>query len=514
MYSNRIKKFFSFTKHFIQTIPNSLHFASLLSLLLVSGITYLSIQQIHLLEKSTGSLLRITIPVKQLTYRLENNQKQTRFLLHKYIALKDSVYFSATLGKIEEQKKILDELVPLMNTFPKTQSVMGLLQINMNAYWNEIHQLKNHPTDTIPDTIEDVIEADIKNFNQQINVLAKERAANTTTAAKHLINILLLLIISTIILSAGISFLYVITAIRPMQKIRRALKRIGSGHYDQNLDQEGLPELRELSHEVNDMQAKLRQLETAKTEFLSLISHELKTPLASFQSGIDLLLSSETDSLSQTQKKIVNIMHKQTVQLETSIQEMLDMQSIQTQRMVMNIRSGSISKIVKDTVEQISPLTTKRNQRIKIIDNAFNIQVFVDPERTIQILLNLLSNASKYSPRDSQITVTIQCHTDFAEMVVEDEGPGIPQNFLDKACERFFQVPIQGAHLRGTGLGLAIAKEVTEIQNGTIKLENRARGGLRVRISLPLYNAKHGNSRSSTQNLQALQNERSSCSFE
>lgn len=508
MCSNPVKKFFPFTNHFIQTIPNSLHFASfasLLSLLLVSGVTYLSIQQIHLLEKSTGSLLRITIPVKQLTYRLENNQKQTRFLLHKYIALKDSVYFSATLDKIEEQKKILDELVPLINTFPKAQSVMGLLQTNMNNYWNEIHQLKNHPTDAIPNTIEDVVEADIKNFNQQINVLAKERAAKTINAAEHLINILLLLIISTIILSAAISFLYVITAIRPMQKIRRVLKRIGGGHYDKNLNLEGLPELRELSHDVNDMQTKLRELETAKTEFLSLISHELKTPLASFQSGIDMLLSCEIDNLSQAQRKIINIMHKQTAQLETSIQEMLDMQSIQTQRMVMNIRPCSMSKIVKDTVERISPLTTKRNQRITIIDNSFNIQVFVDPKRTMQILLNLLSNASKYSPRDSQVTVTIQYHTGFAEIIVEDEGPGIPQNLLDKACERFFQVPRQDAYLRGTGLGLAIAKEVTEIQNGTINLENCAKGGLRVRISLPLYNARHGNSRSSAQNLQALQ---------
>lgn len=295
-----------------------------------------------------------------------------------------------------------------------------------------------------------------------------------------------------------------------MQKIRLALKRIGKGHYNKNLNQEGLPELRELSRDVNNMQTKLRELETAKTEFLSLISHELKTPLASFQSGIDLLLSDDIGALSQAQSKIVNIMHKQTLQLETSIQEMLDMQSIQTQRMVMNIRPASMRRIVNGAVDRISPLTTKRNQRTIIIDSGVDIQILVDPERTRQILLNLLSNASKYSPRDSKITVTSKCHINHAEIIVEDEGPGIPQNFLTKACERFFQVPTAGAHLRGTGLGLAIAKEVTEIQNGTISLENRTRSsGLRVRISLPLYIdiADHSGSRSPALNLQSLQKE-------
>lgn len=211
MISNRVRNLFPFKNPFIQTIPNSLHFASLaslLALLMVSGVTFYSIQQIHLLKKSTDSLLLITIPMKQLTYRLENSLKQTRFLLHKYIALKDPVYFSATLEKIGGQKKILNRLMPMLNIFPKTQSVLKLLQTDINYYWEKILELDNHPTDAIPHAIENIVEVDIKDFNHQINLLAKERAAHTIGAAGHLINILVILITSTIIFSAGIIFLY------------------------------------------------------------------------------------------------------------------------------------------------------------------------------------------------------------------------------------------------------------------------------------------------------------------
>lgn len=490
----------SFKNNFVRTIPGSLRLASLMSLLMVSAATAYSIDQIHRLKASTESLLLIAIPLKESTHDLADHLKQTEFLLHKFMALKDPIYFAATLNGIEQEKKTLGQLIPLLKDLPEIRSEMEVLHSDIKKYWKRIYELKDHSTDEMPLVLENIVKVDIKYFNDRMNAMAKERAALTMNSAKHVTNVLLLLVAGTVIFGIGISLLYAVAAIRPMQRVHHALKRIGEGQYDKDLNLEGLQELRDLSHDVNNMQTKLRKIESAKSEFLSMISHELKTPLASFQSGIDLLSSGSVGVLSPSQGRVVAIMQKQTLQLETSIQEMLDMQSIKEKRLVIDIRPSCLNTVVLDAIERISPLIAKKNQHIEKVGMSADIQAFIDPERTRQILLNLLSNANKYTPQNSQITVTLQCHTEYAEIIVEDEGPGIANNFLDKVCERFFQVPTAGAHLRGTGLGLAIVKHIVDIQNGILYLQNRTQVGLRVRVLLPLYNIE--NSSSAVQNTQ------------
>ena len=370
---------------------------------------------------------------------------------------------------------------------------MDVLSSDLRNYWDWIEDIENRSTRIIPRLIEGVVEKEMTDLQVSIDKLAIKLADTTMEAAEHVTRVLLMLVIGTAIFGILISMLYVVAATRPIRDIRQALMRIGDGLFDQNLDLEGLKELRELSHAINTMQAKLRKLEQTKTEFLSLISHELKTPLASFQSGIELLRSGGVGALSGEQVKVVEIMHKQAIQLGGSIQELLDMQALQTQRLIMNIRPHLLANIIKDAIDRILPLTAEKKQHIHWVDSTANFKVFVDPERTQQILINLLSNANKYSPSDSRISLSTMLMDNAVEVIVEDEGPGIPEEYIENACDRFFQVPTEGAHLHGTGLGLAIVKEIAETQQGCVNLENREPHGLRVRVRLPLCNSDHNN---------------------
>ncbi len=475
------------------SIPVSLWLASFAALLMVSTATLYVISQIQQLERSTRLLLRAGVPLKESTYRLVTSIRKTEFLLHKALALSDSSYFQAIEQEIKRQKATLGDLRPLLLDAPEALQAMVLLHTNLRVYWRWIDENKHQSANAIPRSLERMVDVKIADYHISIDKLAVERAAATMKTANHVTNVLLMLVIATAIFGIVISSLYATAATRPIRNIRHALMRIGDGLFDQNLNLEGLRELRELSHAVNTMQAKLRELEQAKTEFLSLISHELKTPLASFQSGIELLRSGGIGVLPAAQRKVVEIMHKQAIQLGASIQEMLDMQAIQTQRLVMNLRPCNLSDIIKDAIERILPLTREKNQRIQWLSLLTKLEVFVDPERTRQILLNLLSNANKYSPRDTRITISAKRHRKYVYVMVEDEGPGIPEKFLGSACDRFFQVPAQGAHLRGTGLGLAIVKEMAEAQRGGVALENRKDKGLRVQVRLPLCDTGHSN---------------------
>ncbi len=471
---------------YLKTVPASLWLISFMFLLIVTAVTFYSIGQVNQLEKATKGLLQAAIPLKDFSNHLNNRMKKTEFFLHKYLVLNDIDYFFAAEDEIQQQKSILANLHTLLSGSPKTLKILRKLQNNLNIYWKETQQLKSHTTNSISSELEQTIEFELIELNSSINQLALNRASTTIKSGEHVTKVLLLLVIGTAVAGLAISLLYGITAIRPIRRIRHALQRIGEGKFDQNLDLEGFQELRDLSLSVNNMQTKLIKLEKAKSEFLSMISHELKTPLASFQTGICLLLSGGAGELSEKQNKVIKIIQKQTVLLSTSIQEMLDMQSIQAQRMVMDIRPSNLLGIINDAIDQISPLTAEKKQHIEWRPTKNNITVLVDPERTRQILLNLLSNANKYSPSKTQITITVLYSEKYAELIVEDEGPGISEEFLDVACDRFFQVPLKGMHQRGTGLGLAIVKEIAESQYGTVKLENCKSKGLRVRIELPL----------------------------
>ena len=475
------------------SIPASLWFASLVALLMVSSATFYVISQIHNLEQSTRLLLQVGVPIKESTYRLETSLRKTEFLLHKALALSDSRYFNAIAQEIKNQKDLLETLRPLLIDAPAARQSMAILHASLESYWGWIKAVRFKPTSDVPHALERLVEVKMAEFHASIDKLAVERSDATMKTANHVTTVLLMLVIATAIFGVVISSLYATAATRPIRNIRHALMRIGNGLFDQNLNLEGLQELRELSHAVNTMQAKLRGLERAKTEFLSLISHELKTPLASFQSGIELLRSGGIGELPAAQSKVVDIMHKQALQLRSSIQEMLDMQSIQTQRLVMDIRPCNLSNIIQDAIEQILPLTTEKKQRIQWLSLLTKFEVFVDPERTRQILLNLLSNAHKYSPRDTRITISAKRRGKYVFVMVEDEGPGIPEEYLSSAFDRFFQVPAEGAHLRGTGLGLAIVKEIAKAQHGGVKLENRKQKGLRVQVRLPLCDTGHSN---------------------
>lgn len=478
-------------RHRSSSIPASLWFASLAAFFMVSIGTIYAIDQIRQLERSNKRLLQASRPLTESAHHLETLMWQTTYLLHKAMTLEDPVYFQAIAQKEKEQKVTLETLRALLADAPEALHAMERLLTSLEDYWQLIRSIWEKQTNVIPRGQEQRLETEMADLYTRINKLAIELAVTTGEAADKVTTVLLIFVIGTAIFGILVSVLFAAAATRPLRKIRQALTRIGSGQFDQNLNLEGLNELRELSYAVNTMQSKLQGLEQAKTEFLSMISHELKTPLASFQSGTELLYSGGVGALSGDQQKIVDIMCKQVIQLGTSIQELLDMQAIQTQQLVMDIRPCILSSVINDAIERIFPITTEKNQCIQQQTLSAEIEVFVDPERTRQILINLLSNANKYSPRDTQITVSTRSDDDYAEVIVEDEGPGIPEEFLNNACDRFFQVPTEGAHLRGTGLGLAIVKEIAEIQGGDVKVNNCEQKGLCVRVRFPLRNARH-----------------------
>ncbi len=209
-----------------------------------------------------------------------------------------------------------------------------------------------------------------------------------------------------------------------------------------------------------------KELDSAKTNFIATISHELKTPISSIKMSTQLLEHNATGSLNDEQKQLVEGIKEDSTRLLQITGELLNMSQVETGNIQLNIQSTDPTLIVRYAID-----TTKlqaEHKKIKLqVDMKPEIpEIIADAEKTAWVLINFLTNAIRYSMEDSDIIVSLKKDDKGALFSVQDFGKGIDSRYKKKIFERYFQIP--GSSKSGSGLGLAISKEFIEGQGGTI----------------------------------------------
>ncbi|MES2372224.1 MAG: ATP-binding protein [Bacteroidota bacterium] len=229
-----------------------------------------------------------------------------------------------------------------------------------------------------------------------------------------------------------------------------------------------------------------KELDVAKTNFIATVSHELKTPLASSDFSLKLLEDERVGSLNTEQKELVQNLKGDNQRLLKILSELLDLSQVESGKIQLNISAIDPVSAVKRAIESVA--VTALNKEIGIKTNmGENLpKIKADEEKTAWVLINLLTNAIKYSPDKSFINVQVNSNADTVQFIVEDHGRGIEQEHLSKIFDRFYKVP--GTEKKGTGLGLSISKEFIEAMNGTIGVESELGKGSRFYFSLPGIN--------------------------
>ena len=314
--------------------------------------------------------------------------------------------------------------------------------------------------------------------------MLQQQGEAAAAARDQAVELLYALVVITALLSLLIPWRVATALTRPLRDFRLALEDIGAGKFT-HVASDGPQELRDLARSIESMQARLREEERLRHQFLSQVSHELKTPLASARSGSELLLSERIGPLLPRQREVLEIVVRQVKELYAAIQEMLDMHALQAQSLEFSPQMLAVSEILDDLHKRMRPLTEKKQQTLLCSSSNDKLEVYADPQRLRQILSNLVSNAHKYSPAGGKIRVHAMSDEQGVLFQVEDEGPGLPEALLERVFERFYQVPVSNSLPRGTGLGLAITRELVAAQNGWIRIQNRSQGGLQAEICLP-----------------------------
>ncbi|MCL5979663.1 MAG: HAMP domain-containing histidine kinase [Gammaproteobacteria bacterium] len=460
------------------SIPRRVLLVSGLILLLVGGVVFYAVRAVHTLGESTQTLLRVGLPLQEQLLRMEDTQRQAEFFLGIASVLPHAGYEKAFQAMVNQEQAEVISLQQRTAHHPELGAALTALQQNLAAYASAA------ATDPLlQQQRKTAVQASFQTVRTAVSGLLIRQGQQAARARDQAIDLLYGLIFATACLGIFIPWRVAAALTRPLKAFRRALEEIGAGRLT-TVAAEGPAELRELARGIENMQARLQEEERLRHEFLSQVSHELKTPLASARSGSELLLSERLGPLQPRQREVLEIIARQVQELYAAIQEMLDMHALQARTLDFAPQEVPVPATLAELCQRLLPLTQKKGQDLQC-HSAEGLSVFADPQRLRQILSNLVSNAHKYSPAGGKIRVNAEARDQGVEFRVEDDGPGIPPALLERVFDRFFQVPVGSGLPRGTGLGLAITRELVTAQGGWIKLGNRPEGGLCAEIWLP-----------------------------
>jgi signal transduction histidine kinase len=245
----------------------------------------------------------------------------------------------------------------------------------------------------------------------------------------------------------------------------------------------GTDEIAYLDGALHETATKLGELDRLKSEFVSMVSHDLRTPLTSILGLMDFLETGMLGELNEMGKRHVSLAEQDIERLIGLINDLLDVDRLETGSLELNITPVPLSDLLARSVAAVAGVAATRKINISVPETP--VSVLGDNDRLVQVFVNVLSNALKFSPEGSSVEIALTDHEDAVEIRIADHGPGIAAEDLSAVFDRFKQVGDKQARKKGTGLGLAICKAIVQQHQGEIGVESELGKGATFWVRLP-----------------------------
>jgi two-component system phosphate regulon sensor histidine kinase PhoR len=239
-------------------------------------------------------------------------------------------------------------------------------------------------------------------------------------------------------------------------------------------------------HDVTE----LRRLEVVRRDFVANVSHELRTPLTAIKGYAETLLGAAGDDR-ETARRFLAIIDRHSERLGRLVDDLLALSDLELGRTPMHISEMALGPAVDDVLQIFGDTAVRTGVRVLAQVTADTPLILADGDRVRQVLINLVDNAIKYTPRDGQVVLRVRSqvasHPGMVEIAVSDTGVGIPAQDLPRLTERFFRVDkARSRELGGTGLGLAIVKHIVQAHGGALEITSALGQGTTVAAYLPV----------------------------
>jgi signal transduction histidine kinase len=240
----------------------------------------------------------------------------------------------------------------------------------------------------------------------------------------------------------------------------------------------------ERTNELQESEAALREANAQKDRFLATLAHELRNPLAPLRTGVALI--SKHAKLPPDMARPLASMNRQIDHMVRLIDDLLDVSRISRGKLELRKERCELMGVIERAIETTAPMLQNNGQHVAVESEAM-VSAVVDPTRIAQVVANLLNNASKHSPRGTEIRVRLRTASGHALIDVVDEGTGIPIDHLERIFEMFTKVERPNRTNDGLGIGLALSRQLATLHGGTLAASSDGEGcGARFTLSVPL----------------------------
>lgn len=288
-----------------------------------------------------------------------------------------------------------------------------------------------------------------------------------------------------LLLSGAVGLLLSGAIARPLRRLTSAAGAVAQGQFDQQVQSNSRDELGRLSRAFNDMTARLQAARQMQIDFVANVSHELRTPLTSIKGMVETLRGGAVDD-PEVRDSFLETVENETDRMIRLVNDLLILTRVDSAALNLRRERVNLSQLARTAVNQLLPQAGTKQINLQL--NGDGLYAWADADRTMQVLINLLDNAVKYSYPQGAVTVSVERGPDHSALVtVRDNGIGIPAADLPRIGQRFYRADKARSRAHGgSGLGLAIAQALVHAQGGRLWIDSQEGAGTVVNFTLPI----------------------------
>lgn len=356
-----------------------------------------------------------------------------------------------------------------------SKSVIKCFKREKDIYTNEKESYIEITIPISPQNSSDVVGAIVMSFSTQN--ISEMFIVLEQKGIIFLMTLSIFIIIGALFYSAKLS--------KPFKRVTSSIDRISEGYMEDEVSIEGFTELEKISESFNQMIGRMKKLESSRQEFVSNVSHELKTPITSIKVLADSLLAQE-DAPAELYREFLIDIAEEIERENKIINDLLSLVKLDKTAGDMEITNVNVNDLLEVILKRLRPIAAKRN--IELVYESFRpVTADVDEVKLSIAVSNLIENAIKYDEDDGWVRVSLNADHKFFYVKVADSGVGIPEDALDSIFERFYRVDkARSRDTGGTGLGLSITRNAILMHRGAIKVYSKVGEGTTFTVRIPL----------------------------